>query len=516
MPNTLRERLRVSAQLLWMTAAGVVALAVLVAAVVALPRSSTKSTAGTTGAISDYGPSSSSGAAGLGGTVPGAAPATTGGAAVGATAPGTSRTSAGSALIPTSTAPSRFVAAHAPGVTDKVIYIGLSYSSQAAAANRALGAAGAAQSYDARNVFNVVIDYANVHGGFAGRKLVPVYYDRSVTNDANSEDQATCAKFTQDNKVFVMAAGRDILDSCAERAGAVPFGSPTTNSATSKTYAQFPHLVDPWDASMDRLSAVTATGLYRAKYFTGKLGIVTWDDPTYHLALEKGYVPTLRRYNVPIAQSAYVAVPQSFGAVGDSAAAVSSVVAKFKSLGIDHVIIQDGPAGVFGSAGLTFEWMNQAKSQRYYPRYGENFNNAPGWSVLPSDQQDHLLAVDSNDLDKINDAGWHTNMTREQCYKMQAEAGYPVSSSNLNDELAAATACDVTFYVQRVVNSMSVITTAGFVDATQQLGTSLRSASVFGTKLFPGRRDGGGMSRTEEYFASCSCLKYLSPPQYPD
>ena len=499
---------------MWMTAAGLVALVVLVAAVVALPRSSTKQT----GAQASDVVGSTEGTAGS----PSAAPSSkSGNAKTGvAASEGRGQSSiAGTAAAPGTvpfapTKPSRFVPARAPGITSSTIYIGISYSSQAAAANRAVGAAGAAQSYDGRDVFNVAVDYANKHGGFAGRKLVPVYYDRSVANDANAEDQSTCAKFTQDNKVFIMAAGRDILDACAEKAGAVAFGSPTQNSATSQTYAKYAHLIDPWDASMDRLSAVTANGLYRAKYFAGKLGIVTWDDPIYRLALQNGYVPVLRKYHVPIVQTAFVAEPQSFGAIGDSAAAVSSAVAKFKSLGIDHVIIQDGPAGVFGSAGLTFEWMNQAKSQRYYPRYGENFNNAPGWSVLPSDQQDHLLAVDSNDLDKIYDSGWHTNTTREQCYKMQAEAGYPVSSSNLNDELAAATACDVTFFLQRVVNGMSLITTQGFVDATQRLGTSLRSASVFGTKLFPGRRDGGGVVRTEEYFASCTCLKYLGPPDF--
>lgn len=39
---------------------------------------------------------------------------------------------------------------------------------------------------------------------------------------------------------------------------------------------------------------------------------------------------------------------------------------------------------------------------------------------------------------------------------------------------------------------------------------------VYGTKLFPGRRDGGNMVRTEEYFESCRCLKYKGPPSYSD
>ena len=79
---------------------------------------------------------------------------------------------------------------------------------------------------------------------------------------------------------------------------------------------------------------------------------------------------------------------------GDTSSAISSAVTKFRAEGIDHVIVQDGPAGVFGDTGLTLEWMNQAKSQRWYPRYGQNASNAPGWSVLPSDQMDHAIAID--------------------------------------------------------------------------------------------------------------------------
>src|SRR5258706_7466199 len=66
---------------------------------------------------------------------------------------------------------SRYLAAHRPSITSSTIYIGVGYSSQAAAGDRAIGAAGAAPSYDTRNVFNAALDYANKHGGFAGRVM---------------------------------------------------------------------------------------------------------------------------------------------------------------------------------------------------------------------------------------------------------------------------------------------------------------------------------------------------------
>jgi hypothetical protein len=91
-----------------------------------------------------------------------------------------------------------------------------------------------------------------------------------------------------------------------------------------------------------------------------------------------------------------------------------------------------------------------------------------------------------------------------------------VNGSNANDEIFAGAACDSVFFLQRIVNGMSLITSDGFINAAQQLGTSFHSAVVYGTKLVPGRRDGGGMMRSEEYFASCQCLKFKTAPAFTD
>jgi hypothetical protein len=198
-------------------------------------------------------------------------------------------------------------------------------------------------------------------------------------------------------------------------------------------------------------------------------------------------------------------------------AAVSSAVAKFKSLGIDHVMIQDGPAGVWGGDGLTLEWFDQSRSQRYYPRYGMNpYNNPGAWQINDSTEMDKGLAVDSADYDASKDAGWRPNAFRQQCFKIEADAGFPISSSNPNDEAAAASTCDAVFFLQKVVNRMSLITSGNFIGAAEQLGTAMPSAEIYGTKLFPGRHDGGDELRSEEYLDSCKCLVYKGPPYYAD
>ncbi len=408
---------------------------------------------------------------------------------------------------------SKFLPAKGPGITNDSIYIGIGYSSQSASGDRAIGAAGAAPTYDERDVANAIINYTNKHGGYAGRTLKPLYYDIKISQDVSSQEQAACAYWTQDHKIFAMGAGNDVLDTCAEKAHAIPIGA---GSATAATFKKYPHLIDPDSIAFDRLGAVTTAGLNHAHYFAGKLGIVTWDDPSYRTALATGYMPALKALGVKVWQTAYISVPQQLGALGDMTAAVSAAVAKFKSLGIDHVIVQDGPAGVWSGDGLTFEWETAAKSQGYFPRYGGNDNNAPGFSVNPHDEEDKGLFVESADNDPADDAGWHNNAARTKCFKIQADAGFPVSSSNTNDEGIAAALCDAFFFFQQVVNTSTELSNDGFISAALKLGKTFQPAVVYGSYLFPGRRDGGDMVRTAEYLNSCKCLKYQGPPAYAD
>ena len=471
--------------------------------------------------------------AGAGSTLPGQTPGhtTPAGAASGSGAPGgTASTPGGGAIAGSSGgagsgpgpvaspgaptgATAKFVSASAPGVTNQTMYIGIGYSSSTAAGDRAIGAAGAAPSYDARNVWNTAINYANSHGGFAGRKLQALYFDDNVASDQTTQDQAACAYYTQDNKVIAMVTQNDLEIACAQHAGAIALGG---GGATESTYAKYSHLVDPDGIAFDRLGAVTVNGLFSAGYFTGKLGLVTWDDPNYRTTISNGYLPALSSHHITPAQIAYIGVPQALGAVADMTAAVSSAVTKFKSLGIDHVIVQDGAAGVWAGDGLTLEWMDQAKSQGYYPRYGENGYNNPGTTLNPSDEQNNLLAVNQSDYDASYDAGYHANAARDFCFQLQAQAGYPVTSSNANDEVTAASACDYIFFLQRVVNGLSTITADGFIAQAQTLGTSFPNTVVYGSKFQSGRRDGADELRNLTYLSSCSCLKFMGAPYYPD
>src|SRR5205814_3016493 len=112
--------------------------------------------------------------------------------------------------------------------------------------------------------------------------------------------------------------------------------------------------------------------------------------------------------------------------------------------------------------------------------YGQNAYNSPGASILPPDQMDRAVAIDFSDYDPKFDEGWHSNASRDLCFKIQADAGYPVESSHASDETIAAQVCDRIFFLQKVVNGLSNISADSFVQAVGGVGTSFQPALVYG------------------------------------
>ena len=246
-----------------------------------------------------------------------------------------------------------------PGVTASKIFIGEVYTKNQGAANSQIGAGGLNQG-DARDPYNVMIDEINKSGGLDGLQIDPVYfgYDATSNQTSDQQDQAACAKFTQDNHVLLISDTGPIVNECAAKAGAVQFG--TGGGALPETYQKYPHRVDIDGINMVRMGVVTVDGLRREGYFSsgGKVGLVTWDDPAYHEALDQGYIPELQKAGATLASSpVYLRVPQTANELGQTSADASSAVLKFKSQGVDHVLLLDGPAGVCGGACVTLEFL---------------------------------------------------------------------------------------------------------------------------------------------------------------
>jgi len=396
-----------------------------------------------------------------------------------------------------------------PGITPTTIHLGLMYTKDAAAAAAAVGAAGASPG-DLRVYYDALIKHINSHGGVAGRKLSPVYYglDTQSSRGVTGEDAAACAHWTQDNKVFMMSGGRDSLNECAERHGAVTLAY---GNETAETFKRFPHYLDPISFRLERVGSLTVESLAKRKYFTGKFGLVTWDDRNYKKAVNDGYLPALKQAGVTPAQIFYAPTPQAYGDLGAANAAIQNAVLQFQTKGIDHVVVQDGPAGVWGGGGLTIQWLNAAESQQYRPRYGMNTYNSPGFQGLPATQQRNMLSVTWSNLTAASDAGWKTNATREACFKIMRDAGVALTTSNQN---VAAIICDSLFLFKRVADRLTTLTNDAFIAAAERVG-AFPTASVYGASLKPHKHDGGDLVRNGHFDVGCTCVVFDGKPYSP-
>jgi hypothetical protein len=457
---------------------------------------------GTTGGVTPGGGTT-------GGVIPGAAGGTTGIGGTGGTS--TTGVSTGNNTL-------------GPGITKTSIYVGLIDIKNSGAGNAALGAA-MGPPVDYRRPWDIVIKDLNSKGGIAGRKIVPVWASFDVTSSQtiDQQAQAACATWTQDHKVFAILAGAQggVVEECAERAHAVnllPAGD-----STPDTFRRYPHYIETSGMNIVRQGPVTVRGLNAQGYYDKglRLGIITWDAPNYREAISNGYMPTLKSVGVtPATQTAYVHVPASFNDLGGMNSDINSAVLRFANEHIDHVMIVDGSAGVCAGACLGYEFLNQAQSQRYHPRYGFNDYNYADTSVdnlYPHEQLTGSVATVWSDDNATQDAGYKTNTSREDCYSLMRKYGwdFPVDSDNQTYEIRSA--CELLWFIRAVVAKMggAALNNDNFIAGVNQIGTSFHSLNTYVSNLTASQHDGVVAVRNERYFDSCTCYKYTSAPYEP-
>lgn len=463
---------------------------------------------------------STSAGSGLGGSLGGAGSTPTsagGGGGGGGSAALASGGSASSASGGSTTAPTGGSSAsgNGPGVTASTINVAAIYDPDAAAADSALGAANANPG-NTKAEETAVVDYINAHGGVDGRKINLIWYKQSVQNTSNSTDQQACQAWTVDSKSLFLIGGTPILDQCTANAHAVALDFGVITEETSAVYANFPANVDVTGPTIDHAMAITIKGLARQGYFSpgAKVGIVTWADPYYTYSINAGAKPALAALglnNVPVE---YVTEPQSYGDLGATSSSVSSAVLKFRAEGINHVILFDGPAGVNSAGVLVIEWMQQANSQGYYPRYG--LNSTSGFSSLAPDLPPKEMVnsigvgwdpfIDESGSDyppsKLDAAG-------QLCLKIMNNAGQNEEGSPnaLGIQMAY---CDQFFFMQKVFAHVSPLNQQTALAAIEGVGSSFQPIETFGTYLSPSHRDGLSAVRNIAYFPSCTCYRYTS------
>jgi ABC-type branched-subunit amino acid transport system substrate-binding protein len=417
------------------------------------------------------------------------------------------------------------------GVTDKTISVGVSYSTGNDAANRALG--NNLTTGDQKADAQAVIDDINAHGGVAGRKLVPVWYDYQTTDARpyTTIDNEACAHFTQDNHVFAVA-GDGITENfaaCVTKAGAMMVASASQIIDPDQAYfTRYPYVFSVGYLTQDRMMAEEVRSLVRQKWFTGwnsstgrpasavpaKVGIISFDTPSWNTPLDHVMLPALKQSGHPVDPDNVerVAHPSGTNDIASSVAQIQSAVLKFRQNGVTHVIVLDG------NGSMTLHMLNNMRSQHYYPRLG--VNSATGVEVLATQYHEDAQSFNGAaglgwapilDLPTGKGDRYYTPHTQDCIRMIERRTGQKFADTNAAS--VALGECDQLYLLADAINASGRVVNRDTASAAiEALGGRFPAAGTRGVFFSPSRHDGIEFGYDLSFDMSCRCTTYVTGP----
>lgn len=501
-----------------LTIASIAAVAVIVAAVVSLPGSDEASE--TTSAAENPA------ATGDDTRAPGSAidTAVAGADDVSARIAETSNSGSGASAPAEAAAPTRGLAP----ITDKDIKVGMAYVEDPGTANAAAGFGGIGQ-VDQKRAWDLVVREINKKAPF-GRRIVPVFYsyttDEAQSKGAERLYQEMCAKWTQDDRVFMAftgAASDDTLPSCLTKAR-VPQVGGGTGFSYAETFKKFPYLVEHNSAAMDRMASFQIDQLVKERFFKefkenappytpqrppdGKprIGLIRYDTPS-HVAGAASMKRRLAAHKLALCDGCEFSIAYSSDNVQeqlDDATEVNAAIQSCKAKNCTHMLFLGSTAGV----RITLFFVDGAEKQSYRPRLGLNTMDAPaavrdflGAASYPQFRDSILVTSRPGDFDEERPAF-------KRCKKLFEDAGETFSGDEAaNKEAQIPVYCDTAWYVsaalQKAGRSLDV---SSWMDAVESIA-EVEAASTFRMRTTPIRHDGASAVRRARWSDDCACFE---------
>jgi hypothetical protein len=308
----------------------------------------------------------------------------------------------------------------------------------------------------------------------------------------------------------------DLLDECTAKSGGIALIAGGIVLETTAQNQKYPQDINITSFTIDHSMSVTINGLQKQGYFSkgAKVGVITWDDPYYHYGMSKAGLPALAAlglHNVPVQ---YVTVPQAAQDVGETSASAGNAVLKFRTMGIDHVIVFDGPAGITSSGILWLEWAQQANSQHYYPKHG--LNSTSGFNAFGSE-------VPQQELEGAQGVGWLPSLEETStdwantplppnghlCFKIMKDAGQQQSGANAQAVQLAI--CDTFFFLKQTLDKVTgPLNRTTALAAINGIGTAFAPSVTFGLDINANKHDGADLVRNMQFQDGCKCFRYTS------
>ncbi|MCU1594181.1 MAG: hypothetical protein JWO12_1573 [Frankiales bacterium] len=458
---------------------------------------------GANGTTAGAGGSATSGSAPVGGSssTSGSGPVTGAG-----TTTGTSASSGSSS--PSATG----MAAKGPGWDAKTVYIGITTQQDVQQVAQAAGV----KSVDSGNQkadVEAMIKHYNSLGGLFGRQIKGVYFDVQTTGNADTQAQAACSAFTQDQRVIAVYAAALVADTpnfrqCLAKAR-IPVLAGGAQAFDDKVFndLQGYYNLMPFP-SWTRLAPAYVNRLVAQKYFTGwdtALGKASSSAP-----VKTGFLcpdtPVGRRVgalmNKEMKRAGYGFTDEVYYTSDGS---VSGYVLAFKADKVTHVIVCD--------LGL-FVFAEQAESQHYRPRYGISTFNTPVLFLQGTVQPAQLAGslglgfIPTLDVDDAHDPSKQDFPSATACRDIAAKSNLSYTPDRRFARAVLYDTCDIVGLIVTGAKSAGSFLGPQLKQGIGVEGARLRSATTFVSGLSPTVHAMPSATRDIYYDGGCQCYQY--------
>jgi ABC-type branched-subunit amino acid transport system substrate-binding protein len=371
------------------------------------------------------------------------------------------------------------------------------------------------QTFSHRQAVEALVRSVNAEGGLAGRKIQPVIDGTDTASVSWEADYASaCAAFTQDNQVEAVLgytfAFIPSFESCLNSAGVTHLTN-AYNIGDDASFSQYPHLFSLSNPTLDRVYATLLTGSARYGRVTAasKIGVVMTECAVDVRAWNGAGVPTAKRLGLNVSNIERISCPTGSASVGTVITQLQNAVLKFRSAGVDTVIVEGPPMLIFSAA---------AESQGWHPKYLAS--TLTGGAALPGNMPEAQVV-------NVNGIGWFSAIdvagsrqptrtpSQERCIGLLRSGG--LSPSGYNDLVTAYTTCDALFLYEAALKATRGNSDAAAItSAIEAMGDSYQSASALDgrVRLQRGRHDVTIVARPWAWDAGCTCFTYTSDPGF--
>jgi ABC-type branched-subunit amino acid transport system substrate-binding protein len=398
-------------------------------------------------------------------------------------------------------------------VTSTTVKLGVEYISTAelGAFANAAGVDAVGQT-DMLQAYKAAVDAVNKAGGVAGaRRLVIVPRQRSTSESNAQASQATCAAFTEDDRVLLanlFHAQDSPAVPCLTARGVVAIGGAAVEGGSQRDFQRFGgKYLSPGTADTITAARAYVEALLRQGFLTksSKVGLLWFDFADFRDARERGLVPALAQGGLALTSEYRATYAGSASDLGSIASQMQNAVLKFRSESIDRVLTLDY------QGTLQYFFMASAENQSYRPKYGlstwsdAEFLRANGSAAQLAGStgigwmHGYDLAVRQLPVDE----------PKRRCLAAMKAAGVPALEAQ-TDTLIQLRACAEVFFAERLLNSATDLSPGGLTAAAAALGDQ-PSYVGFADRFSPSKLWGAAAYRDLAFGSSCSCFSYRGP-----